>query len=86
MSSLSLGAPSPNPSWRPGDKSIPPFECTSPSCYVSLDPESMTPSQLYNLSISSIVPRPIALVTTKNIDSGVVNCAPFSYFGFVFFK
>ena len=33
----------------------------------------------YNFLISSVVPRPIALVSTVNKD-GQVNCAPFSYF------
>jgi flavin reductase (DIM6/NTAB) family NADH-FMN oxidoreductase RutF len=33
----------------------------------------------YNLTTGTVVPRPIALVTTKGLD-GRVNAAPFSYF------
>lgn len=39
----------------------------------------LTPYQRYKLMASLIVPRPIALVTTKD-SSGVVNAAPFSMF------
>jgi flavin reductase (DIM6/NTAB) family NADH-FMN oxidoreductase RutF len=34
---------------------------------------------LYHLCISSVVPRPVAVITTKDPASGVVNCAPYSY-------
>ena len=37
----------------------------------------------YNLVISSVTPRPIALVSSRNPDTGVDNVAPFSYFGAV---
>ena len=33
--------------------------------------------------ITSITPRPIALVSSRNIESGVDNVSPFSYFGAV---
>lgn len=41
--------------------------------------EDLTPLESYNLMISAIVPRPIALVTTIDKE-GRVNAAPFSYF------
>ncbi len=44
-----------------------------------IDFASLTAYQRYKLTVSLIVPRPIALVTTKNTD-GVVNVAPFSMF------
>lgn len=48
--------------------------------WVSLDPSSdLTVSAAYGLAISSIVPRPIALITTIDPESGVLNCAPYSY-------
>ncbi len=37
---------------------------------------------MYGLLTSAVVPRPIALVTTKG-KSGVINVAPFSYFNIV---
>jgi len=39
----------------------------------------LTPRQRYKLLIGTVVPRPIALVTTVGLD-GVVNAAPFSFF------
>ena len=46
----------------------------------SLDPSAdMTVSAAYQLCISAVVPRPIALITTKDPKSGVLNCAPYSY-------
>lgn len=37
----------------------------------------------YKLLISSIVPRPIAFVSTRSKDGKTLNLAPFSYFNFV---
>jgi flavin reductase (DIM6/NTAB) family NADH-FMN oxidoreductase RutF len=45
----------------------------------SFDPERETAGNLYKLMIGSIVPRPIAFVSTLSA-SGVPNLAPFSYF------
>jgi flavin reductase (DIM6/NTAB) family NADH-FMN oxidoreductase RutF len=39
----------------------------------------LTPRQRYKLLIGTVVPRPIALVTTVSAE-GVVNAAPFSFF------
>lgn len=37
----------------------------------------------YKILTGSIIPRPVAFVTTKAADSEVVNAAPFSYFSIV---
>lgn len=44
-----------------------------------LDPASLDPQNRYKLMIGSIVPRPIALVSTVSA-AGVRNLAPFSFF------
>ena len=44
-----------------------------------LDFEKLEPKNRYKLITASIVPRPIALVTTKN-KNGSTNAAPFSFF------
>ena len=44
-----------------------------------LDFESLAARDRYKLITATIVPRPIALVTTRNADGGT-NCAPFSFF------
>lgn len=43
---------------------------------------TMRPENVYKLLISTIVPRPIAWVTTQDLD-GSVNAAPFSFFNCV---
>lgn len=48
----------------------------------SINPESMSERDNYKFLIGSIVPRPIAFVTTLSED-GVLNGAPFSYFNIV---
>jgi len=47
----------------------------------SYDPDAMAPGARYSLCISAVVPRPIGVLTTVCPNSGVVNCAPFSYTG-----
>ena len=37
---------------------------------------------VYGLLISTVVPRPIALISSLSAD-GVLNCAPYSYFNTV---
>lgn len=44
-----------------------------------IDPASVPPQQVYKLLIGSVVPRPIAFVSTISPD-GVLNLAPFSFF------
>jgi flavin reductase (DIM6/NTAB) family NADH-FMN oxidoreductase RutF len=47
--------------------------------FVTLDPAGATPREVYDLMISAIVPRPIALTSTSD-GAGGRNLAPFSYF------
>lgn len=49
---------------------------------LSIDPRTNTERENYKLLIGSIIPRPIAFVTTLSED-GVLNGAPFSYFNIV---
>lgn len=49
----------------------------------TLYPDQLSVKENYKLIIGSIVPRPIALVTTHSTANGVVNAAPFSYFNAV---
>ncbi|RAP75779.1 flavin reductase family protein [Paenibacillus montanisoli] len=49
---------------------------------IVIDPANQTDRENYKLLIGSIVPRPIALVTSLSKD-GVLNAAPFSYFSIV---
>ncbi|WP_068985055.1 flavin reductase family protein [Lysinibacillus xylanilyticus] len=49
---------------------------------ISIDPTKNTERENYKLLIGSIIPRPIAFVTTKS-EQGVINGAPFSFFNIV---
>jgi len=49
---------------------------------ISIDPASLSERENYKFLIGSIIPRPIAFVTTNSKD-GVLNGAPFSYFNIV---
>ena len=49
---------------------------------MELNPEDLEPSARYKLLIGSVVPRPIAFVSSQSPD-GVTNLAPFSYFNAV---
>jgi flavin reductase (DIM6/NTAB) family NADH-FMN oxidoreductase RutF len=46
---------------------------------MQLDPRTLDPTSVYKLLISSVVPRPIAWVSSVDAE-GVRNLAPFSYF------
>jgi flavin reductase (DIM6/NTAB) family NADH-FMN oxidoreductase RutF len=46
---------------------------------LAFDPATHSPGDIYKLMVGSIVPRPIALVSSVD-ESGVRNLAPFSYF------
>lgn len=48
----------------------------------TIDPKSLSERENYQLLIGSIVPRPIAFVTTLS-EKGVLNGAPFSYFSMI---
>ncbi|MFZ4851576.1 flavin reductase family protein [Enterococcus entomosocium] len=47
-----------------------------------LDPKNLTQRENYKLLIGSIIPRPVAVVSTQSAD-GIVNIAPFSFFNIV---
>ncbi|MGB6407428.1 MAG: flavin reductase family protein [Planococcus donghaensis] len=49
---------------------------------ISINPKQNSERDNYKLLVGSIVPRPIAFITTQS-NSGVVNGAPFSYFNIV---
>jgi flavin reductase (DIM6/NTAB) family NADH-FMN oxidoreductase RutF len=49
---------------------------------LAIDPANNDERENYKLLIGSIIPRPIAFVTTMN-DEGIINGAPFSYFNIV---
>lgn len=49
---------------------------------ISIDPEQNKERDNYKLLVGSIIPRPIAFVTTQS-EEGIVNGAPFSYFNIV---
>ncbi|WP_077620277.1 flavin reductase family protein [Bacillus sinesaloumensis] len=49
---------------------------------LSIDPTSMSERENYKFLIGSIIPRPIAFVTTLS-EEGVLNGAPISYFNIV---
>ncbi|HWN90776.1 MAG TPA: flavin reductase family protein, partial [Verrucomicrobiae bacterium] len=46
---------------------------------MELDPETLEQTAIYKILISSVVPRPIAWVSSIDAE-GVRNVAPFSYF------
>lgn len=49
---------------------------------ISIDPSSQSERENYKLLIGSIIPRPIAFVTSLSSE-GVLNAAPYSYFTIV---
>ncbi|GAB2542800.1 flavin reductase family protein [Gracilibacillus alcaliphilus] len=49
---------------------------------ISITPDSMTERENYKFLTGSIIPRPIAFVTTLS-EAGTINGAPFSYFNIV---
>lgn len=49
---------------------------------MELDPGQATGPEVYRFLISAVVPRPIALVSTRSA-TGALNLAPFSYFNAV---
>ena len=50
-----------------------------PPCYDRLELDGLTRQERYKLLTGSVIPRPIAFVTTLNADGGI-NAAPFSQF------
>ncbi|MEK5177464.1 flavin reductase family protein [Paenibacillus odorifer] len=49
---------------------------------ISIDPKYNSERENYKLLIGTIIPRPIAFVTTQS-EEGLLNGAPFSYFNIV---
>lgn len=49
---------------------------------LSIDPNGQTERENYKLLVGSVIPRPIAFVTSMS-PNGIVNAAPFSYFNIV---
>lgn len=49
---------------------------------ISINPNEQTERDNYKLLTGSIIPRPVALVTSYS-EAGVLNIAPFSYFNIV---
>lgn len=49
---------------------------------IAIDPASQSERDNYKLLIGSIIPRPVAFVTTLSKE-GVLNAAPYSYFNIV---
>eukprot|EP00934_Nitzschia_sp_Nitz4_P000743 Nitzschia sp. Nitz4//scaffold59_size112058//20214//21056//NITZ4_004101-RA/size112058-processed-gene-0.182-mRNA-1//1//CDS//3329555099//743//frame0 len=66
------------PAYKPGDKPTLPSPTFGEKIHV-FDPSKL--KSAYSLMISTATPRPIALVSTTNQQTGISNVAPFSYFG-----
>lgn len=49
---------------------------------ITINPEELSLRDNYKLLIGSVVPRPIAFITSQS-EQGIVNGAPFSYFNIV---
>jgi len=49
---------------------------------MELDLERLSPAERYRLLVATVIPRPIAFVSTQDA-AGVTNLAPFSYFSVV---
>ncbi len=51
----------------------------SPHNFITIDPTNQSHQDTYKLIIGSVLPRPIAFVSTQSTD-GKLNLAPFSFF------
>ncbi len=49
---------------------------------ISLNKNDLSAKEQYKILIGSIIPRPIAFITTQS-DKGIVNLAPFSFYNIV---
>ncbi|KAJ3009353.1 hypothetical protein HKX48_008019 [Thoreauomyces humboldtii] len=78
--SFVLTAP-PHPSWQLGENQ--PIPSSYGTTTLTLDPSQMAKPDAYKMMISCVVPRPIALVSTVDAETGLVNVAPYSYFNVV---
>ncbi|OOF95487.1 hypothetical protein ASPCADRAFT_207969 [Aspergillus carbonarius ITEM 5010] len=70
----------PNPDWKHGDGANDGGESLKKN-HLEIDPyeEGRPVASNYKLLISGMVPRPIALISTKSKDGKTTNLAPFSY-------
>lgn len=70
----------PNPNWKEGDGANDGGASLKKN-HVEIDPheDGRDVASNYKLLISGIVPRPIALISTKSKDGKTTNLAPFSY-------
>lgn len=50
---------------------------------ITVDPTELKGRDMYKLLTGSIIPRPIAFVTTTSTVNGTINAAPFSFFNVV---
>lgn len=50
--------------------------------YTEIDISTMSTEETYKFLVGAVVPRPVALISTLNLD-GSANCAPFSSFNLV---
>jgi len=66
--------------WVPGENQPIPFQQGGWKSYTSS--ELKKSGGAYGLLISTVVPRPIALISSQSVD-GHLNCAPYSYFNTV---
>lgn len=73
------------PDWKFGDGANGLDDKSTSAAHVAIDPyEEGRPAGFnYKLLISSIIPRPIAFVSTRSADGKTANLAPFSYFNVV---
>ena len=49
---------------------------------MEIEPRALSGGECYNLLVSTVVPRPIAFISSQD-ETGQVNLAPFSYFNLV---
>jgi flavin reductase (DIM6/NTAB) family NADH-FMN oxidoreductase RutF len=54
-------------------------EIAATGAMIALDPAEQKPQDIYKLLVGSVVPRPIAFVSSMDAD-GIRNLAPFSFF------
>lgn len=52
---------------------------------LNFKPEQLTAKEKYKIMVGSVIPRPIALVSSQSKE-GIVNIAPFSYFNIVTYR
>lgn len=52
---------------------------------ISFNSKNLSPKEQYKLMIGSVIPRPIAFVTTQ-FENGQINLAPFSFYNIVSHK